>query len=86
MLNMCKHTCIDTRCAQSVQYIRVIAKGGTASRPERRVEILYRKGEMPVEVCTLIEFVIKILPDIIKLAKLIAKLIKNKRRPSANKD
>ena len=45
--------------------------------------ILYRKGGMPVEVWTLIAFVIKVLPDIIKLAKLIAKMLKNKRRPNS---
>ena len=39
-----------------------------------------------MEVWTLIAFIVKVLPDIIKLAKLIAKAIKNKRRPHSKEE
>jgi len=52
-----------------------------ASRPGRRVEISYLKGVMFMKVCDLMLIAIKVLPDIIKLAMLIAKAIKSKRRP-----
>ena len=52
-----------------------------ASRLGRRVEISYRKGVKSMKICDLLLIVIKLLPDIIKLAMLIAKAIKSKRRP-----
>ena len=57
-------------------------RGGTASHPGRRVENTLTKGGQVMEVWTLIAFVVaKLLPDIIKLAKLIAETKKNKHRP-----
>jgi len=61
----------------------VIAKGGMASRPERRVEISCLKGVMLMDVWKMLDIAIKILPYVIKLAVLIAKKIKAKRRPRA---
>ena len=56
-----------------------------ASRPGRRVEISYRKGVMFMHVYDILLFAIKALPDILKLAILIAVTVKSKRRPH-NKD
>ena len=64
-----------------IHLLCVIAKGGMASRPGRRVEILCRKGAMLMDVCDLLTLFVKLLPDFIKLAKLIIKAIKSKRRP-----
>ena len=59
----------------------VIAKGGMASRLEGRIEISYLKGAMLMYVWKLLDLVVKILPYVIKLAGLIAKKAKDKRRP-----
>ena len=59
----------------------VIVKGGTAPRPGRRVEISYLKGVKRMKVCDLLLIAIKALPDLLKLAILIADTVKNKRRP-----
>ena len=61
--------------------LRHALKGGMASRPGRRVVAIFRKGGVAVEICDLFAWVIKILPDIIKLALLVADRIKNKHRP-----
>ena len=59
----------------------VIAEGGMASRPERRVEILYLKGAMLMSVCDLLILMVKLLPDLIKLAGLILKMTKKQTPP-----
>ena len=56
-------------------------QGRHGSRPGMRVEVLWRKGVMHMDVWNLLAFVLKVLPDVIKLAKLIANKVKNKRRP-----
>ena len=61
-------------------------QGRHGSRPGRRVEILQLKGVMPMDVWNLLAFVLKVLPDIIKLAKLIANKAKDKRRCPNSKD
>ena len=59
----------------------VIAEGGMASRPERRVEILYWKGAMLMSVCDLLILMVKLLPDLIKLAGLIIRAMKKQTPP-----
>ena len=64
-----------------IHYCCVIVKGGMALRPGRRVEISYLKGVMFMHVCDILLFAIKALPDMLKLAILIAVTVKSKRRP-----
>ena len=60
-----------------------------ASRPGRRVEILFGKEATAINICDLLELVIKSLPELFKLAYIIIERVnrvkpitKNKRRPN----